>query len=335
MAGRGPFVAAKASPSFFFADQQTRLKKGESIMIAAGQSWSLAHEVHMTGGAVSTVSWAEQWSPGLFTIILILAILYLKAVGSWLSRFADSEPVKLKHKLYVLIGLSLIYAAEGTPISYYGHHYLFSAHMLQQSLLYLMAPPLIICGLPAWLLRPLFRHPLADRLMKLWSNPLVALFVFNLVFSFYHIPLVMDRLMANELLMIVYNTVFFIAAFQMWYPLYGRLPEYSRMNGLKKMGYIFVNGILLTPACALIIFADSTMYQMYENAPAVFSWLSAIDDQQLGGVIMKIVQEFVYATALANAFFAWYRLERKDEDDELPMNPEESYTPISNQLKQV
>ncbi|WP_260115434.1 cytochrome c oxidase assembly protein [Paenibacillus hexagrammi] len=70
-----------------------------------------------------------------------------------------------------------------------------------------------------------------------------------------------------------------------------------------------------TPACALIIFAQSVIYDMYDNVVVPFAHLSPFDDQQLGGVIMKIIQEIVYGSVLAFIFFRWYRRERKQEDD--------------------
>ncbi|MNV74280.1 Cytochrome c oxidase caa3 assembly factor [compost metagenome] len=122
--------------------------------------------------------------------------------------------------------------------------------------------------------------------------------------------------MANPLLHDVYNTVFLLAAFQMWFPVFCPLPEYSRMTELKKMAYIFVNGILLTPACALIIFAGEPMYANYEGVSEQFLFMSILNDQQLGGVIMKIVQEIVYGASLAYIFFRWYRRERQEEEEE-------------------
>jgi len=75
---------------------------------------------------------------------------------------------------------------------------------------------------------------------------------------------------------------------------------------------------------------------MYQGVPTVFEWLPSVDDQQLGGVIMKIVQEIVYGIALAHAFFTWYRLERKGDDDDIPLQAEDgSYGAAVGQLKQV
>jgi putative membrane protein len=54
---------------------------------------------------------------------------------------------------------------------------------------------------------------------------------------------------------------------------------------------------------------------MYSNVTVPFAHLSPLDDQQLGGVIMKIIQEIVYGATLAYIFFRWYRRERKEDDD--------------------
>jgi putative membrane protein len=267
--------------------------------------------------------------------MVLLAAIYVLATGSWRHRFDESAQVPFMQKFYFMSGLLVVYAAVGSPISFYGHHYMFSMHMLQQSLLYLVAPPLILLGIPGWMLRPLFRHPAADRFMKLWSSPLIGIFTFNIVFSFYHIPKIMNTLMANEGLLYAYNTIFLLSAFQMWFPIFSPLPEYSRMSGLWKMAYIFINGILLTPACALIIFADDVLYNMYKHVPADMVPFPPLDDQQLGGVIMKIVQEFVYGIALAYSFFRWYRLERNEEEEDLLDEPRSQAIPSSGKLNQA
>jgi len=117
-------------------------------------------------------------------------------------------------------------------------------------------------------------------------------------------------------LLFAYRAVFLISAFMLWFPVFCPLPEYNRMSELKRMAYIFLNGVLLTPACALIIFAKAPMYAMYAAVPESLLLLPMLDDQQLGGVIMKIVQEIVYGIALGYTFFRWYRRERKRDEEE-------------------
>ncbi|ULL19172.1 cytochrome C oxidase assembly protein [Paenibacillus sp. H1-7] len=274
---------------------------------------TLGHSGH--GGVAD---FASLWSPGLVLVLIVVGWLYGAAIHRHRHRFAESAPVSLKKQFYFYTGLFLFYVAEGSPLYYYAHHYSFSAHMFQQSVLYLIMPPLFLLGTPGWLIRPLFKGKAAQMFMKIWTAPMCSLFVFNLIFSFYHIPMIMDTLMANPLLHEVYNTIFLIAAFQMWFPVFCPLPEFNKISELWKMAYIFINGILLTPACALIIFAGKPLYANYMDVPESYLFMSVLNDQQLGGVIMKIVQEIVYGAALAYTFFRWYRMERKkDEEEEL------------------
>ena len=54
----------------------------------------------------------------------------------------------------------------------------------------------------------------------------------------------------------------------------------------------------------------ATLSSLNLSGPETFSSMSLIHDQQLGGVIMKIIQEIVYGVFLAYAFFQWYRREQ-------------------------
>lgn len=44
--------------------------------------------------------------------------------------------------------------------------------------------------------------------------------------------------------------------------------------------------------------------------------MDVVEDQQLGGIVMKFVQEIMYGIILAYIFKQWFKREHKD--DELP-----------------
>ncbi len=73
-------------------------------------------------------------------------------------------------------------------------------------------------------------------------------------FLFIIFQLIFDHVMQNRLLHAGYSILLFIVAIFMWWPLINPLPEYQTLSGIKKVGYIFADGILLTPACALNYF---------------------------------------------------------------------------------
>jgi putative membrane protein len=256
----------------------------------------------------------DLWSPVLLLIVVVIGYVYSRLIVKENGIFADAEPVSVQQKLSFYTGLVLFYIGQGSPINYVGHHYLFSMHMLQQTILYLIVPVFIWIGTPGWMLRPLLKNSVFRVLFHFFSRPLIALFLFNMLFSIYHMPFIMDGLMRNDVLLLGYHIVLFLTAFMMWFPVFTPLPELNRLNDLKKLAYIFGNGVLLTPACALIIFADSVIYDMYTNVTVPFTHLPPLEDQQLGGVIMKILQEAIYGATLAYIFFRWYRRERKEDD---------------------
>jgi putative membrane protein len=219
-------------------------------------------------------------------------------------------------------------------------HLMFYIHMIQMAVLVLVIPPIFIFGIPVWIWRKLFKVRMINTLFTFFTKPLIALIIFNGLFSFYHIPMIFDRVMQNFWYHAGYSILLFIVAILMWWPLINPVPEHQRLSGLKKVGYIFADGILITPACALIIFAPASIYATYSDpqvwaqvmslcvgpatfaglsisGPELFSSMSLIHDQQLGGVLMKIIQEIVYGVILAHVFFEWYRKDQADSEKEL------------------
>jgi putative membrane protein len=56
----------------------------------------------------------------------------------------------------------------------------------------------------------------------------------------------------------------------------------------------------------------------------MFFSIPLLYDQQLGGVLMKIIQEIVYGTVLFFVFMDWYRKEREKEKLETVVSPHPS-----------
>jgi putative membrane protein len=170
---------------------------------------------------------------------------------------------------------------------------------------------------------------------RFFTKPLISLVLFNGLFSFYHVPFIFDVVKMNAAYHAIVTTVIFISAFFMWWPVVNKF-EQQTLSGLKKVGYIFADGVLLTPACALIIFADVPLYKTFSDpqawlnalqlcvpkgtlasldltGPEMFLSMSLLHDQQLGGVLMKIIQEIIYGVMLFFIFMEWYRKEREKE----------------------
>ncbi len=276
-----------------------------------------------------------MWSPTMLIVITIIAVLYILSVDQFRLRwFKESSPVSMGKKIAMLSGLAIYYLAQGGPLDLLGH-LVFSMHMLSMSLSYLVVPPLIIYGTPDWMLRRVLSVPRIGKLVRSITNPILTLVLFNILFSLYHLPAVLDYVMTNYAVHKVFFAALLVSAFMMWWNVVCPLPEYSRLNEIKKMGYIFANGVLLTPACALIIFADTTLYATYSDptvwakalgycvplgsdailsmfsGPGEFGFFPPLDDQQFAGVLMKLMQEIMYGAILFYIFMGWFRRDKQ------------------------
>jgi putative membrane protein len=277
------------------------------------------------------------WSPYFLLTLIVILIGYFLITVKFRGRFTNSEKLTKKEASLFTTAIVLLYVIKGGPIDLMGH-LMFYAHMIQMAMLYLVIAPLFIVGIPKWIWRQVLNMKYVKPVFHFFTRPLIALILFNGMFSFYHVPLVFDVIKTDMWLHASYTSILFVVSLFMWWPLVNNLEEYQTLSGLKKIGYIFADGILITPACALIIFAENPMYATFSDpnawmqalelcvpatllsslelsGPEMFNSMALIDDQQLGGVLMKIIQEIVYGVVLAQVFFKWYR---KDTEETKP-----------------
>ena len=288
-------------------------------------------------------SFADLWSPLFLAAMLLLTAGYFLMIGPLAAGFANFAPVPFRLRALFVLGMIALYLAQGGPISLLGHM-MFSFHMVSMALSYLVAVPLIMLGIPDWVWRAALRKNPFRRLSFL-AHPIVAALLFNGLFSLYHIPVIHDYVMLHFSIHRMYYAVLFITSALMWWTLINPLPEYRMASGLNKIGYIFLNMVLLTPACGLIIFANQPLYATYSDpdtwaramgycvsgdpaallktfgGPTFFGWMSPKVDQQVGGIAMKFIQEFIFASMLAYVFYHWYKKENGQEDAEAPPSP--------------
>ncbi|MEF7440678.1 cytochrome c oxidase assembly protein [Paenibacillus lautus] len=253
---------------------------------------------------------------GIFYYAVVICSLPIIS-RTFTASFYQSEPVSTRQKIWFISGLFTFYIAVGSPINSFSHHVLFSAHMLKQALLYFIMPLFIYLGTPAWLIRPILKTKFAMKFLPIFNQPILAMFLFNSALSLYHFPVVFNKLMEIPLAGSIYHMFLIFASFQMWWPLICPVPELDKLSNVKKLGYIAANAILLYPACVAIIFAGNILYDPYVNAPQLLPFLSPIDDQQLGGIIMKMTQEAAFVVTLAIISARWYRKEKHDDPIEV------------------
>lgn len=256
-----------------------------------------------------TTTWVH---PGATLLCVVLAAAYVWVVGPGRSHFAESAPVELGKKSAFFGGVVLLYITIATPVADLGMMYLVSAMMAIHMVQTLLVVPLMLIGLPAWLIQPVLRQPTVSRIVGFLTRPIAALLLFNLVFSLYHFPPVVQLMMHPSLNAIWMELLLDLLAAAMWWPIIRPVPQARPMPMLIEVAYLFGNMMALMPACGVLIYAKQPMFESYLSAPVIWG-ISHLWDQQLAGALMALGTSFIYAAAMTIVFFRWAAVQQRNE----------------------
>jgi putative membrane protein len=200
-------------------------------------------------------------------------------------------------------GLALLWVASDWPLHDLAERYLYSAHMLQHMLVSLLAPPLLLMGVPAWLTRWILRPRALSSAVRVVCRPLVATVIFNSVIAIGHAPFYVNGTLEHHFLHFWAHLLLFSASMIMWFPVVNKLPEYPTMSPPLKMGYLFIQSIVPNVPVAFLAIATGVVYKFYATVP--HPWINAVTDQQLAAAIMKVGGTFYLWSIILVIFFRW------------------------------
>lgn len=261
-----------------------------------------------------TVSiWSWVFDPVVIGGLYLVGFLYYMAISRRRLRwFPDSEPVSRGRVVAFYLGLTTILLAIISPLEPLADDYLLSAHMVQHIMLTLIAPPLVIAGIPAWMIDPIRRRERIWRVWRVLTLPIVAFLLFHLPFTLSHVPVFYDLTLQNRVVHIFEHYVYMSTAFLAWWPVVAPGPVYGQLQPGARMLYLFVQTLPGQVVGALITGSERVLYPTYENAPRVWG-LTAVVDQQVGGMIMWIAVASFYLGAVGVVFFRWASSEDRDQ----------------------
>ncbi len=244
---------------------------------------------------------------------IYLAGGYLLATGPARRRYGWSDhPPTTRQTTSFMLAVALIFFSLNGPLHRLSDDYLFSAHMVQHMLVMLLMPPLLIAGLPDWLIRAGLRVRPVRIMARFLTHPVTAFVAYNVVFIGWHFPQMYNWALINHDVHILQHLTFMTVSVMMWWPVVNPVKELEIIpTGPLLILYVFVFGIPATALSAMLTLSDSVFYPWYAMAPRVSS-LSALDDQRLGGLIMWVPGMLIFWTAMTVVFFRWTRDEYRD-----------------------
>ena len=237
---------------------------------------------------------------------LAAVLLYAAGTGPLRRRLTDG-PFPAGKATSFYMGMGLLTVMFMSPLHTLGEFFLLSAHMLTMMLVIFVVAPLVLLGLPGWLVAPVALHPLVKPPLRFLTRPAVNLVHFNLAFLVVHLPVALKLLMFSTDVL-HYLTYFAIlnTALLMWWPVMNPLPGALPGPGFKgQLIYLVVLLFAHNPFSGVFSYAPGLIYPWYAEAPRVFG-LSPVQDQNLAGVLMGVVYLTALLIAAAVVFARWF-----------------------------
>ena len=288
-----------------------------AALIASARPEDHRRAIAAAWAAPGDAVWALDLHPSVVIGVAILSALYALGVGPLRRRLGGPRGVPWRPAACFAGSQLLLLASLNGPIHHLGDYFLFSAHMLQHLLITLVFAPLFLLGLPDWLLRPLVRPRALFALARWLTGPVVAFSLYNAALVVWHVPVVYGLAMRDHDVHIAQHLCFMVLAVIAFWPVAGLLPELPRLTYLWQIGYLFVMQIPMVALGAFLTLAESVLHPFYAAAPRVFATLPALEDQQLGGLLMWLPGHLVLWIPMAVIFVRWSRSE-SDEATGLP-----------------
>lgn len=257
--------------------------------------------------------------PDVLLVVGLIVIGYVTALQRLgPTHAAPGDPVATRFQITCFaLGVTAIFVASDWPIHDLAERYHYSIHMVQHLTYTMVAAPLLLLGTPAWLGRWLLQPRWLFRTVRALSRFVPAIVTFNIVIVVTHWPAFVDLTLRSGLAHFLGHTVLLLSAFVIWMPILSPIPEIPRLAPISRMVFLFLQTIVPTVPASFLTFGSHPLYRRYEDFPKLWG-ISALDDQLIAGLIMKIGAGILLSALIAVIFFRWVATEdppRVRDDD--------------------
>jgi len=275
------------------------------IALQAG-AWAGAG-AHTLGTVPAAASWGAP--PWLLACLGVSLLMYAAGAARLYARSRLGRPQLRRRAACFGAGWCVLAAALASPLDAAGS-VSFAAHMVQHELLMIVAAPLLVLGRPlgVWL----WSWPQAARngggrltrlrpLQAVWNmltRPINAWLLHFAALWLWHVPAWFQLALLRPGWHAVQHVSFLFPALLFWWSVLGRASRSSAM------AYLFTTMLHTGALGALFALSATVWYPAYGGSAAEYG-LSALEDQQLGGLIMWVPGGLAYLIAALLLCAGW------------------------------
>lgn len=230
---------------------------------------------------------AFTFEPLFLALALVAAVLYRRA---WRR---EEAPASWRAWTFGA-GVFLVAASLNSPLETLSAHYLLIFHLFQNVVIADWAPLLLVVGLT-----PAMRESIATRGGRAFATVTrlrVALPIWLLGWYLVHLAGFYDTALRNPWLLNVEHLVLLAIGLVFWWPLVCDVPH--RHPTLHRLAYLLAGFIFSSFLGLALTFGEDVFYGYYESVPRLWG-ISAVEDQNLAGILMTAEQAILFLSALA------------------------------------
>jgi cytochrome c oxidase assembly factor CtaG len=236
----------------------------------------------------------------LASLVAGVAVLYGRGVARIWRRAGTGRGVRVADAVRFALGMIAVATALLSPIDALADRS-FALHMVEHELLMVVAAPLLVLARPleasVWGLPRGARHAMASlarapaitRLCAALTGPVAATVVHAIVLWVWHVPALFVAALRSLPLHVLQHLCFFVSALAFWWAVAG---GGRRRAGPVSLACLFATMLQTSALGALLTFAPSPWYADPTQTRAF--GLSALGDQQLGGLVMWVPGALAY-----------------------------------------
>jgi putative membrane protein len=251
--------------------------------------------------------------PSVWAVLGGVWIAYLLHVRHRVPASPKEAAERRRRTLLFSFGMATLWIGADYPIHDLAERYLYSAHMFQHLLFTLVAAPLLVSGIPAWMWREILAPRPIGAIFGFLTRPVVALITFNSVLLFTHWPEIVTLSVRSEWTHFGLHVLLVGASVVAWWPILSPLPERPPISPPAQMLYLFMQSLAPTIPASFLTFGHTLLYPVYGTFPRIWG-LSALDDQLIAGLMMKLGGGLILWGFIATIFFRWAARERDGWD---------------------
>jgi putative membrane protein len=257
--------------------------------------------------------------PRIAGYLFVITGLYLAWVGPLNRRRpgVEQRPVSRREIAWFLLGTASALIALGPPLDDWSHFFFVSAHMAQHLILMLVTVPCWLAGIPAWVYRPIIERRWSFAIARVLTRPPVAFLGSALLAVIWHVPVLYDGALDNDLLHTVQHQFFLLAGFWLWWPLMSKVPELPQYSAPVKCLYLFLQTLPGGVVGAFITYSEGILYTHYEDVSQRPWGLSLKVDQEIAGLMMWVGTNVLFLLLITVIFIRWASAEESKDRQKL------------------